>query len=244
MAPSPQQLPRLQIKRTKSFLTWAFALSLVVHAALGPIVGRYKPSHAEERDPQIVSLTARVHVSLPTPPPPTPSPRPLQTKAPAKHAFTPRHAFRANVVHTTSRSDAGPAEAAYTSGPGDVAGDGGRIVAPASAQPIAATPLPTPVATPKPTCVQPHVDATTTNPVVPDTPETAREQGATGTVQVKVALSATGSVLSATVYKSSGSPLLDGAALHAAQQSAYAPELDDCIKVSGEYIFRADFEGN
>lgn len=219
-------------------------MSLIVHAALGPIVGRYKPSHPEERERQVVSLTTRAHVSLPTPPPPTPSPRPQQTAAPAKHAFTPRHAFRANVVHTTSRSNAGPAEAPFTSGPGDVAGDGGRIGTPATAQPASATTPPTLAATPKPTCAQPHLDATTTNPVVPDTPETAREQGATGTVQVKVSLSATGSVLSATVYKSSGSPLLDEAALQAAQQSAYAPEIDDCIKVSGAYIFRADFEGN
>jgi len=92
--------------------------------------------------------------------------------------------------------------------------------------------------------VQPHVDAATTNPVVPETPETAREQGATGSVQVKVSLSATGSVLATTVYKSSGSPLLDEAALRAARQSSYAPEIDDCVRVAGDYIFRADFEGD
>ncbi len=80
--------------------------------------------------------------------------------------------------------------------------------------------------------------------MVPDTPETAREQGTTGTVQVKVSLSATGSVIAAIVYKSSGSPLLDQAAVRAAKQSAYAPEIDRCVKVSGDYVFRADFEGN
>ncbi len=51
-------------------------------------------------------------------------------------------------------------------------------------------------------------------------------------------------VLAATVFRSSGSPLLDRAALQAARQSSYAPEIDDCVKVAGDYIFRADFEGN
>ena len=243
MPPSTQQSPPSRVERAKSFLTWAFVLSLIVHAALGPIVGRYNPSHAEEREPQVVSVSTRVKVRV-TPPPPTPTPPPLQTAPPVKHAPIPRRPFRANIVHTTSRSDAGPVEGRYTSEPGAGAGNGGRVDAPTSPQPAAATAPPTPIATQKPACAQPHVDATTTNPVAPDTPETAREQGATGTVQVRVSLSAAGSVLAATVYRSSGSPLLDRAALQAARQSSYAPEIDDCVKVAGDYIFRADFEGN
>jgi protein TonB len=244
MAPSTQQLPPSRTQRSRRFLTWAFALSLIVHAVLAPIVGRYKPSHTEEREPQVVSLATRVHVSLPTPPPSTPPPLPQQTATPPKRALPPRRLFRAIVPHTTSHSGAGPIEGTYTSGPSDGAGDVGRVGTPASPQPAAATFAPTPVSTPKPSCVQPHVDATTTNPIAPDTPETAREQGATGTVQVKVSLTATGSVLAAAVYKSSGSPLLDEAAVRAARQSTYAPEIDDCVKVAGDYIFRADFEGN
>jgi protein TonB len=238
------QLPPSRTRRTKNFLTWAFALSLIVHAALGPIVGRYKPSHAEPREPQFVSLTTRVRVSVPTPPPPTPTPRALQSAPPTKPVVNVHRTFHANVEHTTSRLGTGPAEPRYTSGPGDTDPNVGRIGAPGSPLPEAPTAAPTLIATEKPACVQPHVDAATTNPVVPETPETAREQGATGSVQVKVSLSATGSVLATTVYKSSGSPLLDEAALRAARQSSYAPEIDDCVRVAGDYIFRADFEGD
>jgi protein TonB len=243
MPPSTQQLPPSRVERARSFLIWAFFLSLIVHAAIGPIVGRYNPSHVEEREPQVVSVSTRVKVRV-TPPPPAPTPPPVQTVPPVKHAPIPRRSFRANTVHTTSRSEPGPIEGRYTSEPAAVAGDVGRVETPTSPQPAAATAPPTPVATPKPACAKPHVDATTTNPVAPETPETAREQGATGTAQVRVSLSATGSVLSTTVYKSSGSPLLDQAALQAARQSSYAPEIDDCVKVAGDYIFRADFEGD
>ena len=72
----------------------------------------------------------------------------------------------------------------------------------------------------------------------------AKQQGLTGTSMVKVSLSATGSVLGATIYKSSGSALLDNAAVQAAKESSYSPEIDNCAKVAGDYIFRADFEGN
>ena len=75
------------------------------------------------------------------------------------------------------------------------------------------------------------------------TEQTASQTGVTGTVQVKVSLSATGSILGATVYKSSGNGALDQAAVSAARQSSYAPEKANCVGVAGDYIFRADFEG-
>jgi protein TonB len=104
--------------------------------------------------------------------------------------------------------------------------------------PATAPPAPTPT---PPHCALPHKDATTTRPVEPDYPDLARQQGAVGTVQVKVSLSPTGSVVSTSVYKSSGNALLDKAALSAARASSYAPEVEDCAPVAGTYLFRADF---
>jgi TonB family protein len=58
---------------------------------------------------------------------------------------------------------------------------------------------------------------------------------------VKVDLDATGSVTGVSVYQSSGSSLLDGAALGAARQTNYRPQLQDCEPVAGSYIFSANF---
>ena len=95
----------------------------------------------------------------------------------------------------------------------------------------------------KPACAQPHVDATVIKPVEPDYPDIARQQGATGTVHVKVTLSTGGDVTAASVYKSSGNPALDEAAVKAAQGSSYSPEIDNCQPIAGSYLFRADFTG-
>ncbi|MGB8205592.1 MAG: energy transducer TonB, partial [Candidatus Baltobacteraceae bacterium] len=112
---------------------------------------------------------------------------------------------------------------------------------PSTAPPATAPPPPP---TPKPpACAQPHVDATVTRPVEPDYPDIARQQGATGTVQVKVTLTATGAVAGASVYRGSGNASLDNAAVKAAEQSSYTPEIEDCQPIAGSYLFRADFTG-
>jgi TonB family protein len=108
------------------------------------------------------------------------------------------------------------------------------------AGPAIAAPAPTPTL---PRCAQPHKDATTTRRVEPDYPDLARQQGAVGTVQVKVSLSATGSVVSTSVYKSSGNGALDRAALAAARVSSYSPGIEACEPVPDTLLFRADFNG-
>jgi TonB family protein len=62
-----------------------------------------------------------------------------------------------------------------------------------------------------------------------------------GTASVQVNLSATGAVLSATIAKSTGNAALDQAALLAAKQSTYKPEIKDCVPVAGAYLYRVDF---
>jgi protein TonB len=85
------------------------------------------------------------------------------------------------------------------------------------------------------------MDAMLTRTVQPKYPENAREQGATGTVQVKVSLNPSGGVISTSIYKSSGNAELDQAALAAAHESTYNPEIEDCQPVAGTYLFRAGF---
>ncbi|MGH7728378.1 MAG: energy transducer TonB, partial [Vulcanimicrobiaceae bacterium] len=100
-----------------------------------------------------------------------------------------------------------------------------------------------PSPTPKPTCANPTADATLTNAVSPDYPDIARQEGAVGTTQVEITLDASGAVTNATVYKSSGNQALDRSAVAAARASSYAPQIVNCQKVAGSYLFRADFTG-
>ena len=90
-------------------------------------------------------------------------------------------------------------------------------------------------------CAAPHVDAAITQAVPPVYSASARQQGATGTVLVRVNLSSTGAVVGTSVYRSSGNDALDDAALQAAQASLYSPEINDCQPTGGSYIFRANF---
>jgi protein TonB len=117
---------------------------------------------------------------------------------------------------------------------------------PASTVP-AATPAPTPVATPtatpKPTCPNPNADATIKSQADLDYPDIARQQGATGTAQVKVTLDAEGNPVDVAIYKSTGNSLLDQSALKAAKATTYVPEIVNCVKTAGSYLFRADFDG-
>jgi protein TonB len=78
-------------------------------------------------------------------------------------------------------------------------------------------------------------------PIQPEEPPLAQEQGAVGTVAVQVDLSSTGAVVSASISSSSGNKLLDDAALQAAKQTSYAPQIKDCQKVAGSYLFRVRF---
>jgi len=91
------------------------------------------------------------------------------------------------------------------------------------------------------TCAAPFADVLTTRAIEPDYPQSAIRERATGSVQVKVTVDATGSVLTATIYKSSRNVALDSAAVAAARASSYAPARVRCEPVGGSYLFRADF---
>jgi TonB family protein len=74
-----------------------------------------------------------------------------------------------------------------------------------------------------------------------DYPKLARIQGISGTALVEIELDQTGAVVESTIYKSSGSPTLDAAALSAANRTKYSPLIFHCEAVGGTYLFKAVF---
>jgi TonB family protein len=93
----------------------------------------------------------------------------------------------------------------------------------------------------EPSCVIPYSNATVTKAVSPDYPRAAMETGQTGGVIVRVGISETGAVTDAKVMVTSGSPILDKAALDAARRSSYSAPVFLCKPVAGFYTFRTDF---
>jgi TonB family protein len=72
-------------------------------------------------------------------------------------------------------------------------------------------------------------------------PESARENGAVGEVDVLVTLSASGAVTQISIYHTSGNGALDQAAIRAARASSYSPEIINCQAAAGTYTFHASF---
>jgi TonB family protein len=77
--------------------------------------------------------------------------------------------------------------------------------------------------------------------VTPETPAVAEMLRLSGTTIVRVDLSNTGDVVGAAVARSSGSSMLDRAALAAARAQAYAPQIKDCRPVAGSYAIAVEF---
>jgi protein TonB len=234
-------------ERVRSFLGWAFVISIAIHLALAPLL-QYKPPQGEKEEVEKVSVSKRIAVATPKPtPPPTPTPPPIKATPPPVKATNPPPVpkLKLNVPKTTAKSNESSAENKYVApAVGNENGVPQGNAATGAPGPVATPGSPaTPTPSPKPACAQPHVDAVVTRPADPEYPELARQQGVTGVTQVRVTLTETGGVSDAEVYKSSGNALLDRAAVTAAKQSSYAPEIDNCVKVSGSYLFRAEFAG-
>jgi TonB family protein len=238
-------------ERVRSFLGWAFIISIAAHFVLGGLMP-YKQTITGEKEVEKVSVTKKTKIIVPTPPPtptpPPPTPPPKQTPPPVTSTVPPQQPkLKLNVPKTTSKGNNSAAgERTYTQ-PKEGSEQGvpqGTVnsapPAPTSGPATAPPPPPTP---PPPRCAQPHKDATTTRAIEPDYPDLARQQGAVGTVLVRVSLSASAVVTDTRIYKSSGNAQLDKAALAAARASSYAAEVDDCQPAAGIYIFHVDFTG-
>ncbi len=246
--PVPPPAPIAPQARIKNFLGWAFVISIFIHLIFGPFL-QIKTYQEQDKEVEKVSVTKKIKVVVPTPPPkptPPPTPPPKSTPPPIKQTAPPEtKKLKLNVVHTKSKSS-GPAENAYVAPPvGDEQGNpnGNSNKGPAVAAPAGTPAAPAgPTATPKPACANPHLDASVTHAVEPEYPALAQQQGAIGVTQVEVSLTETGAVSDAKVYKSSGNASLDRAAIAAARQSTYSPEVDNCVKEAGNYLFRAEFD--
>jgi protein TonB len=254
--PPPNPVPGSPVKNTRSFLLWAFLISIVLHFVAAPFV-HLRAQENEKEKVEKVSLSKKIKVVVPTPPPPTPTPPPptpppKQTPPPVKQTNPPpQPKLKLNVPKSTTHE--GPStESKYVpppKGSEDAVPNGteasGKPVQNTSTAPPATpapTPEPTATPTPKPVCANPNMAASVKgSPVEPDMPEIARQQGAVGTTLVKVTLDATGSVAGADVYKSAGNPALDQAAVKAARATSYNAEVVNCVKTAGSYLFSASF---
>jgi TonB family protein len=150
----------------------------------------------------------------------------------------PQPKLKVNLVHTSSKSATGSTENTVAQPKNGSEGGAPQGVGTGPPQPATAPP-----GTPKPACANPNVEATVTNPVQPDYPESARDLGLGAvTVEVEVTVGPSGNLITAKVYKSSSNMAIDQAALRAARQSTYSPKLVECSPTQGDYLFRADFQ--
>ena len=248
-APKP---PVVTAERAKNFLFYGFALSIVLHAIVGPFV-KFGNTQAEEDQPQKVTVV-RVPTPPPTPPPtptpkptPPPTPPPKQTPPPVQTPAPQQPKIKINTLKTTTKSNSGPTETTnkYTTGNTQGIPQGEGTAAPSTAAPATPAPPP-PTPTPKPTptplsCARPNVPATTLHAMEPDTPAMAQAQGIQGTVQVIVSLDVTSHIVG-TRIQSSPSAVLNQAALSAARQSTFQTEIRDCKPIAADYIFSVDFQ--
>jgi protein TonB len=250
--PPVSPVPITPAERVRSFLGWAFVISIAAHFVFGGLI-QYKPYISTDKETEKVSVTKKTKIVVPTPPPtptpPPPTPPPKQTPPPVTTTVPPQQPrLKLNVPKSSSKGNNNVSNERNYVQPKEGSQEGvpqGTVAsappAPTAGPATAAPPPPTPT---PPRCSQPHKDAIATRPVEPEYPDMARQQGAVGTVQVKVTLSASGAVLATAVYKSSGNQALDRAAISAAKASSYSPEVDDCQAQSGkDYLFRVDFTG-
>jgi TonB family protein len=75
-----------------------------------------------------------------------------------------------------------------------------------------------------------------------DYPRIAAEQNRSGTAVIQVDLAGTGAIRNAMIFESSGNQFLDRAALLAARQQTYSPQIVGCEPVSGSYLITVDFQ--
>lgn len=244
-------------ERVRSFVGWAFLISLVLHGIALPFL-HLKTHSDEKQEVEKVSVTKKIKVVVPTPPPPTPTPPPptpppKSTPPPVKQTNPPpQPKLKIQPPKTTAVSKSASSEQKYVVPKvGSEEGNPKGTVASAAPAPVRtgvpATPAPTPAPptpTPKPQCAVPNAQAAIKGQAVePDYPDIARQQGAVGDTSVKVTLDPTGSVTDVSVYKSAGNASLDQAALKAAKATAYTPDVVNCVKTAGSYIFEAQFTG-
>jgi TonB family protein len=92
-----------------------------------------------------------------------------------------------------------------------------------------------------PSCAEPNLAASTVYAAEPETPAMATSMHLTGTTLVQVDLDASGSIVGTLVAKSSGTPILDLAALRATRASTFRSQVQNCLAFAGSYLFEVQF---
>jgi periplasmic protein TonB len=231
-------------ERVRSFIGWAFLISIAIHFVLAPFLKNMTQA-SEEQQVEKVSVTKRIIVKPPTPPPtpkPTPTPPPKSTPQPQK-VQAPQPKLKVNLIHTHSNANTSTTENAPTQ-PKTGTENGVPAGTAPSGPPVVASQGPP--ETPHPACKTPFQDATVVQQAQPDYPDSARELGlGTVTVTVTVTLSGTGALENAVVSQGSGNGAIDNAALAAAKQSTYAPKIVNCQpQDAAQYYFKVTFDPN
>ena len=90
-------------------------------------------------------------------------------------------------------------------------------------------------------CEARSAPASATYTAAAELPPMAKTLSLSGQTLVQVNLDPNGAIIDTLVAKTSGVPLLDRAALAAAQASSFQPEIRDCSPVAGSYLFVVDF---
>jgi protein TonB len=102
-------------------------------------------------------------------------------------------------------------------------------VAPASAQESTA-------------CAEPQSAATVITAVPPQFPALAEQLGDAGEAWIQVDLAPDGTLQNASIRQSTGSAILDRAALEAAKSAQFKAERKNCVSVAGTYLYIVNFE--
>jgi protein TonB len=214
--------------KNRRMLGIALALSLLFHLVLTPFV---RPP-AEAVPYHVIPVITHIWIR-PTPEPPKP---PKRVRTPVSHPSIPivslpvarphdsrNHNGRVAVTPSLPTGEPNAPGNPGTNGPGGVI-----------SQPVAPT-------APGPACSDPNVEAKTLSAVSPDRTAGGFAADTNAIAMIKVDLDAEGRVTSVSVYASTGSMELDRAAMDAARESTYAPEMRDCQAVPGSYLFKVEF---
>ena len=228
-------------ERVRNYIGIAFVVSLLLHMIASPFFPNLN-RHTSDDQVEKVSMTKKIKVHVPTPPPPSPTPPPTPTPPPQrtpppqqKQVEQPK--LKVNVPKTQNNSNTGTTE--NSASQPKSGSENGVPAGTSNGTPAPGTPAPTA----KPACANPNQEATVTNAMQPEYPQSAQDQGlGPVTVLVQVTVGPSGGLVDAKVYKSSNNMAVDQAAIRAARQSQYAPRLVNCAPTTGDYIFRADFQ--
>jgi TonB family protein len=72
-------------------------------------------------------------------------------------------------------------------------------------------------------------------------PTIAEQEDASGIAQVKIDLTSAGKLAGASIFASSGNPILDQAALQSARMTRFTSEVANCKHVAGSYLYQVEF---